>query len=169
MDRKECATPLLAEIEALPRDVPSGPYWCCHEVYIAGLAAQVDDPRVWPALEKAARRASIGLRMELLNKVTYPEKNRHRKEVLQLLARFLNEAAVRKLDSASRFDMHSKFSGPCPGFTYDRIEVRAFVALELASLLDIPADLKPDRTAEEWAKMHWQVREALKREPRKAG
>ena len=45
-----------------------------------------------------------------------------------------------------------------------RIEVRDFVALKLACLLEIEVELKRDRTPAEWAELRQKVRVDLKRE-----
>jgi hypothetical protein len=157
LDKKQFNSLLLATIEGFPNDVP-GPYWKCREAFIAGLAIESDDARMWQALEKVARRSALGLRMELLNHFGDPEDKRQRRERLQLLASFLGDAALR--------DKHSnaKFSGPGAGFPYDKIEVRDFVALQIARLLGIEIELKLDRTPEEWAKIRRQAQEGLERE-----
>jgi hypothetical protein len=157
LDKKEFNSLLLATIESFPKDVP-GPYWTCPEAFIAGLAMESDDSRVWQTLEKVARRSALGLRMELLNHFWDPKDNRHRRERLRLLASFLDDAALR--------DEHSnaKLAGPGAGFPYDKIEVRDFVAAQIARILGIEIELKLDRTPEEWAKIRRLVQEGLERE-----
>jgi hypothetical protein len=157
LDQKRFDAILLATIESFPKDV-SGEYWLCREGPIAGLAVESDDPKVWPTLEKVAKRSSLGLRMELLNHFGDSRELRHRAERLRLLSAFLDDAEVRDVKADKRYH------GPGGGFPYDRIEVRDFVALELASLLEIEVELKLDRTSEEWAKVREKVREALKQE-----
>jgi hypothetical protein len=135
-----------------------GDYWACPESLIARLAVASDEPRVWAALEKAARRASLGLRMELLSRFGNPREIRRRAERLRLLAAFLDDAEVRDPKSDARF------SGPGAGFPYGRIAVRDFVANVLAELLGVEVELKPDRTEAEWAEVRGKVRDALQRE-----
>jgi hypothetical protein len=158
LDKKRFNELLLATIERIPRDVDVL-YWTCPEAHIAGLAAACDDPRIWPLLEKVAKRSSVGLRMELLNWLREGGRNR-RPERFRLLAAFLDDDAVRTKGS-------EKFDGPCAGFFYDELTVRDFAALELARMLDVEIEYKQVRTPEEWAKVRDRVREALKREQRK--
>jgi hypothetical protein len=157
LDKKQFTSLLLATIEGFPRDV-QGAYWTCPEAYIAGLAIECDDPRVWRTLEKVARRSVVGLRMEFLNHFSDPRDNRHRPERLRLLASFLDDAALRHYDSSS------KFEGPCAGFLYHKIAVRDFVALEIAHMLGIDIELNLERTPEEWAKIRSRIQKVLKRE-----
>jgi hypothetical protein len=156
LDRKQFNALLLATIESFPKDVP-GPYWTCPEAHIAGLATECDDPRIWPTLEKVAKRSAVGLRMEILKNSL--RGSGYRAERIRLLAAFLDDGTVRLLRGHG-----SKFEGPCAGFIYKTIEVRDFVALELAQTLGIDIEVKLDRSAEEWARVRDRVREALKRE-----
>ena len=153
LDKKQFDALLLATIESFPKDVP-GSYWTCPEAYIAGLATECDDPRIWPTLESVAKRSAVGLRMEMLNKL---RGSGRRAERLQLLAAFLD-------DDASRIKGSGQFDGPGAGFIYKRLEVRDFAALGLAELLGIDIEVKLDRTPKEWAKVRERVREALKHE-----
>jgi hypothetical protein len=155
LDQKQFDALVLAALKALPDDV-AGPYWTCREAHLAQLAAQCDDPQVWPALEKAAKRAAVGLRMELLNHMAYPPDAPHRSERLRLLSAFLDDEAARDRESSK------KYEGPCAGFTYRRLSVRDFVAMELADALGIEVELNPERTPEEWAEIRGKVREAVK-------
>jgi hypothetical protein len=157
LDKKQFTSLVLAAIESLPRDV-AGPYWTCPEAHFARLALETDDPRVWPLLEKVARRSAVGLRMELLYHVSDASNKRHRAERLRLLESFLDDVTLRDNDSSKKFD------GPGAGFHYHRMEVRDFVAMELASLLGIEVELNPERSPQEWAKLRREVRERLKRE-----
>jgi hypothetical protein len=157
VDQKEFTTHLLATIESFPEDVTEA-YWRCPEPEIAKLAIEADDPRIWQTLEKVAKRSALGLRMELLNHFSGSTTAPHRPERLRLLARFLDDAALRDLASSKKFD------GPCAGFMYDKLEVRDFVAMEIAPLVGIEIEQNPKRTPEEWAKIRKQVQEAVKRE-----
>jgi hypothetical protein len=154
LDQKRFDALVLAAIQGLPKDV-AGPYWTCPEARFAQLAAESDEPQVWPALEKAARRAAVGLRMELLNHFADARDKRHWSERLRLLAAFLDDATSR--DSGSS----KKYEGPCAGFMYHKVEVRDFVAMELADLLGIEVELNPKRTPAEWARIRRQVRESV--------
>src|SRR5262249_12228607 len=111
-------------------------------------------------LQKVAKRSAVGLRMELLN-FGDNEANQHREHRLRLLQSFLDDSDLRDAKSSSKFD------GFCAGFSYPKIEVRDFAALEIVELLGIKVKVDPDRTPEEWAKIRSQVREAVTRELRK--
>jgi hypothetical protein len=161
LDKKQFASLLLATLETLPRDVP-GDYWNCPEVRIARLALKADDPRVWPLLKKVAKRSAVGLRMELLYQFNSTEDKRHLTQRLRLLASFLGDDALRNA-TFTEDGPAKKFIGPCAGFHYAKISVRDFVALEIASLLDMDVKLNPGRTPLEWAKIRTTVQAALKR------
>ena len=57
LDKKQFDALLLATIDDFPTDVRAT-YWGCPESGVARLAIDADDPRVWPALEKVAKRSS---------------------------------------------------------------------------------------------------------------
>jgi hypothetical protein len=157
LDRKQFTELLLTTIDSFPKDVP-GPYWTCPEAYIGRLAIETDDPRIWQTLEKVAKRSAFGLRMELLNHFSDPKESRHKLDRLRLLATFIDDADVWDQNSSPKFD------GPGAGFPYERLEVRDFVALQIARLVGIEVELNLDRTPNEWAKIRSQVKDALKRE-----
>jgi hypothetical protein len=98
--------------------------------------------------------------MEFLNYFGSAKEKRWRPERLKLLSSFLDDATIRDQATSKQYD------GPCAGFIYDRIGVRDFVALELASLLDIKVELKLERTPEEWTKLRKQVRDAAEKQLR---
>ena len=63
------------------------------------------------------------------------------------LEAFLEDKTVRDPSvKASRYD------GPCAAFTFGKIEVRNFVAMKIASLLDYD-----DRPTEFWKKAQWKA------------
>jgi hypothetical protein len=157
LDQKQFDSIVLTTLEGLPKDVP-GPYWMCSEAQFGQLVLKCDDPRVYQTLEKVAKRSALGLRMELLRFLNDPNNSRHRRERLVLLATFLDDTELRDVKANNQFD------GPGAGFPYDKIEVRDFVACQMAGMLDIQVDDKRDRTPEEWANIRSQVRDALKRE-----
>lgn len=160
LDKKRFDALLLAMIEIFPKDT-RGKYGYCPEGRIAALALESDEPRVWPALEKAAKRASVGLRMELLGQFPTRGELRHRTDLLRLLAAFLDDTEVRDIKADERFGHWAA------GHEYERIEVRDFVALELAWHLGVDVTAKRNATPE-WAKLREKVRDGLKRELDKA-
>ena len=167
VDKKEFNSFLLATIEAFPKDVP-GPYATCREVILVRLVMDSDDPRLWTAIEKVAKRSAVGLRMELLNRFGDPDDANHRLERLRLVAAFLEDATIRDRSTSDKY-VASDEPRENVGLNYNKLAVRDFAALELADLLGIDVELKPERTPDEWAKLHRLVREAVDRElsPRK--
>jgi len=157
LDKKKFNALVIAAIEGLPNDVP-GPYWLSPEAEMAELISDSDDPRVWDALTKVVKRSAVGFRMQLLDRSTGWGGIGHRSDRLRLLAAFLDDTAVRDTESSKKYD------GPCAGFVYRKLSVQNFVAMELAGLLKMEVELKPDRTSEEWAKIRRQVRDAVDRE-----
>ncbi len=154
LDQKRFDALLLATIKAFSDDVP-GRYWTCPEAYIAQLVNESDELQVWQTLEKAAKRAAVGFRMQLLGQFANPRDRRHWPERLRLLAGFLDDDASRDTESSEKYD------GPGAGFTYQRLAVRDFVAMELAQLLEIEVERNPDPTLAEWAGIRRKIREAV--------
>jgi hypothetical protein len=162
VDTKRFNERLLATLEEMPTDIP-GPYWYCPEAQIAGLAILSEDPRVWAAVDKIVHRSALGLRMEVLAQFgAGADKPSHRRERLRLLASFLDDATLRDADSDKRFE------DGCAGEPYYTIEVRDFVALEIAGLMGTRVELNLERTPAEWAKIRAMVRQAMKKELGKA-
>jgi hypothetical protein len=158
LDAGAFAERLVETLESLPAKL-KGPCSNCPEATFAGLVVQTADPRAWQSLERAARRADVGLRMEILKETTWDRTGRQRKERLAFLAAFLDDATVRDTRSDPE-----KYEGLPAGVEYPRLEVRDFAALELARLLKLPVGPKP-----EWAGLRAKVREALKQEQASAG
>jgi hypothetical protein len=151
---------ILRILYSAPRDV-QGSYWTASFVHLVNLAVSVDDDQIWKAIERAARRASIGLRMELLSQAADGDATspRQRERALALLASFLDDSASRDLQVDPK-----KYEGPCAGCDYRVLSVRDFAAMGMASLLGIDVPLKPNRSANEWAALRTRVKEAWKRE-----
>jgi hypothetical protein len=80
------------------------------------------------------------------------------------VAEFLDDATLRVAQ-----DKDEAYYGPYAGWAFPRVEVRNFVALEIADLLDLPGELPGGRfthgavpwTAEQWAKLRDKAREAV--------
>jgi hypothetical protein len=155
LDRKRFNALLLPALEELPRDV-SGPYWICSEAGIADLVPDSDDPRVWAALEKAAKRASVGLRMELLGR-RHREDKRQLRAWLRLLGAFLEDATARDRDVGKQFE------GPHAGFFYPYLEVRNFAAMEILEQSGVKVEVRL-RDAMGWAEVRRAARTVLNRE-----
>ncbi len=157
LDQKQFDALLLETIESFPKDV-KGPYWLSIEVSISRQAIDSTDPKIWVALEKVARRSSLGLRMEILNELGNPGRPECRVERMRLFGAFLDDPELRDEKSDKRLE------GPGAGFYYRRIEVRDFVAVQLGGLLGIEVEVDRERSPKEWAKIRDKIRETLKRE-----
>lgn len=158
-DPKGCAALLLPILKGLPEDVEEA-YWTCAPASYQHVVMQLEIDEVWKEYLQAVRKASVGLRMEMMNAMNYgyiEQKNRSRR--LALLAEFLDDAEVRDRNASA-----TKYQGPCAGFTFPRIEVRNFVAEKLASLLRLPSAANEFWTDEQWADLRTKVRERLKEE-----
>jgi hypothetical protein len=146
VDSAEAARLLMPLLERLPQD-SSEPYWTCPEAAFVHAVMQIDDDAIWREWHRLARRATVGLRMEMLNPLDYAyigEKNRSRR--LAILAAFLNDDSERRMSADP-----DKFEGPCAAFTFPQIEVRNYVAMQIASILEIPARPRERWTAARWA------------------
>jgi hypothetical protein len=157
LDRKQFNSLLLAAIDNIPTDVP-GDYWSRPEARIFHLVLLSDDPAIWPTVEKVARRSCLGLRIEILHRLSYSGERQHYRQRLRLLSHFLDDAALRDEDASK------KFGGPCAGFLYHKITVRDCVALDIAELLGINVPVQLERTPEQWSQIRHKIQDALNRE-----
>ncbi len=151
LDPKSFDRILIETLDSLPEDV-SGKYWLDDSAHFARLAIESDDPRIWPVLEKVVHRSSLGLKMQMLERLSNREDKRHLSTRMKLLAQFLDDDTVRVRKSNEKFD------GPCAGFTYRKIELRNYVATQLAAILDIPIEVDEKRMPAEWATIRERVR-----------
>lgn len=159
LDAERFITLLAATLDGLPR-TPTVPYPVCCEATFATLVRTTDDPRAWRALERAARRADAGLRMEILDNTNRPRSTTiHRRQRLAFLAAFLEDDAIRDVTVNPKM-----FEPIYAGFRFRRLEIRNFAALRISEILETPADPTPEWNAEQWAKLRDQMRAALKRE-----
>ena len=138
-------------LENIPVDVAEK-YRTYTGAHFVALAIESDDPRIWPVLEKVVHRSSLGLKMQMLERLSNREDKRHLSTRMKLLVQFLDDDTVRDQKSNEKFD------GPCAGFPYRKIELRNFVATQLAALLDIPIETDEKRTPVEWAAIRDRVR-----------
>ncbi|HEV3237876.1 MAG TPA: hypothetical protein VGZ25_12855 [Gemmataceae bacterium] len=180
LDKERYTKLILDSLENMPKDIDKGEYWTCPEARYASLATDSSDPLVWQALEKATKRAGVGLRTELLQYAAYGHgdelrsafpryayhleddevSDEHRKRLLTFLATFLDDATMRDTSSDPK-----KYRGPFPGLNYDPpLAVQDYAAMEMAPHFNIEIKLDFHSTREEWAKVREQVRQAWKRE-----
>ena len=145
IDQKLCLKLARPVLESLPIDI-DGEYWTSEAANYTHVVIQLEDDSIWRDYLRIAKQASVGLRMEMMNPMNYTyieEKNRNRR--LAFLAEFLNDTEIR--DSSVHPE---KFSGPCAGFTFEKITVRNFAAMKLASILNIKT-----RPTEVWSENQW--------------
>ena len=146
VDEAACTTLLLPLLDSLPTDVDSR-YWDSEEANFVHVVVQCSNDEVWNKYLVVVKRASIGLRMEMMEAMNYTyigDKNRRRR--IDFLANFLDDSQVRIRSGGG------KFEGPCAAFTFPKIEVRNYVAMKIASLL--PG--KMQRPAKDWTDDQWQ-------------
>jgi len=146
---------LVESLDRLPR-TPNGEYWCCSEAGFANLVMETDASAAWTALRNAAQRADVGLRMEFLNPMDYDYiGERQRKQRLEFLASFLDDASLRDVSTDPE-----KFGGPLAGMGFDRLTVRDFAALQMASILGFEDRPTPNWTEPQWSQLRARVRAA---------
>ena len=97
------------------------------------IVREGDDPRLWQALSRAAKRADVGLRMEYLGQVdaSHGTERQHRQRA-RFFAGFLDDDTVR----ADKARLYEEGENAEVG-TYE-IEVRNFAAIAIARQLQLP-------------------------------
>jgi hypothetical protein len=159
LDAHMFAQLLVQSLEALPQKA-KGPYWSRPEISHAYLVAETADPRPWRALLNVARRSPVEVRLEILNGVGgSPGDNKQHGERLHFLAAFLDDTAVRE----RAFNPNS-LDGPRAAPEFERMAVRDLAAIEIAYILELPAEPTPEWSAEQWTKLRAEVRQALDRQ-----
>jgi hypothetical protein len=156
LDGARCAQLLKPILEKLPEDA-KGSYWTCPEASFTHVVMQIEDDEIWRTYLRAAKRSSVGLRMEMMNPMNYAyigAKNRERR--LAFLAAFLEDEAVREMPKE-----RGKFDGPCAGFTFPKIAVRDFAALQIATILRMAEFPDEFWSAAQWSKFREKVRTKL--------
>lgn len=113
------------------------------------IAAESDDPDVWKTLALELRRADVRTRINLLDEVASIRTPEGRKQRLSMLAEYLTDDTELGGHGDPRFL---------------RLEVRNFVALELAELFPINTEGTRAWTAEKWAELRAKVQVRVKQE-----
>jgi hypothetical protein len=162
LDTERFVTLLVATLDNLPEAPATQIFFACPESRLAYFVYSSDDPRVWQALERAARRADPGLRMEMLANLG-PEPVRcavPRRRCLAFLGSFLEDATLR--DTTMNPGMYPyRYAG----YGFSRLEIRNFAALRIAAVMGKPVvEARSDWTAEQWAQLRASMREIVKRE-----
>jgi hypothetical protein len=130
-----------------------------HRLTAIVLVMETAGPRILEALRNATRGTPVGVRLEILWMVSDAGGKWGRKERLEFLRAFLNDAEAGDLPSDSR-----KLDRKVPvGSEFTHLEVRNYAAMQIASLLKISVEPKPEWTAKQWAALREQVRRALRR------
>ncbi len=156
VDEAACAKIFLPLIRSLPSDIQGGSYWTCEEARVSHVVMELDNEEVWREFHIAAKRCSVGLRMEMMNPLDYTyigNKNRNRR--LAFLSAFLDDEGNREISGDKRFD------GPCAGFTIDRLSVRDLAAMKIASILGISGDPDGSWNTDQWAEYRQKVKASL--------
>jgi len=167
------AVPLLVkELDGIPK-TPKEAYWTSSAGRFAQLVCSTDDERVWKALLRNAKRVDIGQRLEMIQAVG-SRSGRKDEQVIQFLRAFLDDREVRVIknrfpdltkltDPNKALDkvMADLFHGPSAGFTFGRLEVRDFAALEIACKLELDVSADSAWKEEDWAELRKEVRAAL--------
>lgn len=157
-DQDAAKAPARELMKLLPKDT-KGAYWTSDEARASRIALTIDDDEVWRIFLEKTKNAEVGLRLEWMNPFAYSYvEDRLRKRRLGFLASFLNDKTLR--DETVRAKM---FDGPCAGFTFPKITVRNFAAMQIASILKIQPLDPPDSTWDEdrWAKLRTEVSKQL--------
>lgn len=138
---------------------PTGAVWTSDEANVVFLVLGTTSPAVWDALLAAAKRAHVSLRMELMNPMSYPPfDGEQRQRRLGFLARFLDDDTLRNA-AADR----ALYDGPCAAFTFPRITVRDFAAMQIAHILGFPDNPQPDWSPKQWAALRVKATAAVAR------
>ncbi len=158
LDPQTCSEILIPIIQNLPAD-PVGPYWTCPEAALTHCVMLLENDNVWRAYLRAAKRSSVGLRMEMMDSTDCScigQTNRSRR--LAFLAAFLDDENVREIPKHAET---SKFSGPCAAFTIKRIAVRDFAANKIACILRLSNHADEFWTPAQWTALREKVERGL--------
>jgi hypothetical protein len=122
------------------------------------LVERIGDAQAWNALRQAARRADVGLRLDLLHQITHQtDIAEARPQRLGLLADFLEDDQERPARPAG--PLRSRIVAE----EFSSIRVRDLAAMKLASILDLEELPKPSWGRKEWDDLRATVLKALSR------
>jgi hypothetical protein len=156
LDPEICKKLLIPVLEGVSKD-SSKPCLVCPESEFTPVVMKFDDDEVWRVYLKAAKRSSVRARMQMMDMMDccrLGTKNLNRR--LAFLAAFLDDEAVRDMRAEEEI-----FCGLSIYHFTDYLSVRNFVAMKLASLLNI--DESPDKDWDEsrWEKLRNNVKDEL--------
>jgi uncharacterized protein YuzB (UPF0349 family) len=161
LDRERFTKNAIKTLDALPVSTAE-PCWECSESLFAVIVREADDPRLWQALSRAAKRAEVGLRMEYLGQVDATHGTaQQRRQRARFFAGFLGDDTVRE----GKARLYEAGRGADVG-SYE-IEVRNFAAIAIARQLELPNpypgktdDFHPAKSylPEEWSELRERAR-----------
>ena len=120
---------------------------------------QMSKRAVWSEYLQCTQKAVVGLRMEIMNPFNYRNiGNKNENLRIAFLAAFLDDNAVRDVTVNKE-----RFEGPHAAFTIDKIEVRNFAAMQIASILNVDFQDGPNEfwTVEQWAALRMKVKRII--------
>lgn len=161
IDQEAARQPARELVRMLPKDA-TGAYWTSDVAGVSHVVLAVDDNEAWRTFLGKARQAAVGLRLEWMNPFDYLYVgDRLRSRRLAFLAAFLDDRTLRDERKNA-----AKYEGPCAAFTFPKITVRDFAAMQIASILKIDPLDSPDATwtAERWQRLREKVDGRLKEE-----
>jgi hypothetical protein len=159
---QKCAELLQPILRNLPQDV-LGPYRDCTPAHFSHVVMHVENNEVWRSFLMAAKRSSVGLRLEMMNPMDYAyigKRNRERR--LAFLAAFLDDATVRRMPP--REDLRFGKFEDCAASNFPEIEVRNFAAMGIACIIDMCDSPNSSWTSAQWENLRRNVRNRLAHE-----
>jgi hypothetical protein len=154
IDADAYARLLTRSLDAMPK-TPTKAYSIAPESVASHLASETADPTVWAALLRAAKRADVGLRMELVGRLDHTSlADRQRRERLAFLAAFLDDDAVPDTSKEPRLWMGTRV-----GFFLPGVSVGDVAAKTIAAILGMPAAPKRDWTRADWDALRAEVKQ----------
>jgi hypothetical protein len=153
-DRQQFSAILIKTLDGFSGK-PTEAYWSCPEVAMTSLVFEADDEGVWHALERLAKKADVGLRLEILRHCGYSKSESARR--LEFLAVFIADKEVR--DKATNAKL---FHGPYAFSHFPKVEVRNGAASLIGGILEIKNQPNEKWQAKDWEDFREQVREGLR-------
>ena len=157
LDHPRFVEMLVETLENIP-PTPEGEYWSCRESAFLPLVMQTNDVRAWQALLAAAKRADVGLRMQMITpECELPESQR--KLLLTYLSNFLNDETVRDTKEHAE-----KFGGPIAGSGFPWLSIQNQAATSLSWTLKLDIKPLPEWDEGQWFDFRARVKDALTKE-----